>query len=203
MCALPAIAGAAIITTLYGDIDGFGVGQHSGTLTSPTTDNAGPGEAPLTDVRLIGIGFLGNGPFAPTGSFAPFSPTGPILSATLTMRAGSWDSGPTPVDADDGFPNRLVLDGMDVLGFLTMFQTANTDAIEEFSISLPVTFFPLLGDGSVSLLNTHLSEDLGSASFQIDFLRLTIETAAVPAPGTLALLGLGLIAFGGLRRRLS
>ena len=98
-------ASAATISTFYGDDDGFGIGAYSGTI-NPTVNNAGIGEAPLTDVRLIGDSGSYSGPaFAPTGNFDPFSISGTIVSATLTMKTGAFDSGPNPVDG----PNSIFL----------------------------------------------------------------------------------------------
>jgi hypothetical protein len=107
--AISPIARATLISTFYGDDDGFGVGETAGNLTSPNTSNAGVGEAALTDVRLIGTGFAAP-PFTPTGSFGAFVLDGPIVSIMLTLRTGAFDSGPSPVDG----PNSIVLDGMTI-----------------------------------------------------------------------------------------
>jgi len=198
---LTASANAAAISTYYGDDDGFGIGLTSGSFPGdPITDNATASDPAGTDVRLIGIGFAAP-PFTPAGAFDPFSVSGNIVSATLTMRAGAWVSGPTPVDAADGFANVIVLDGLAVPGsFISSFVNAGL-AVEEQSIVLPAAFFPLLADGAVSLSGTHLSENSGDGSFQIDFLRLDIQT--VPEPGTLALLGVALAGLGFARHRKS
>jgi PEP-CTERM motif len=196
--------GASTITVFYGDADGFGIGAT--TTLDPTFSNATVGEAPLTDVQLIGDAFSAPA-FAPTGSFDAFTiPAGEqITAATLTMSAGAWDVGPSPVDG----PNTLTLDGLAVpTTFFTLF-TANNDldgnAIETQSIALSSALFPLLTDGLVSLAGTHLSEQDGSGSFQIDYLRLVIETQpgsppppppTVPEPTSIALVGAGLLAAG-------
>ena len=197
--------GASTITVFYGDADGFGIGAT--TTLDPTFSNATVGEAPLTDVQLIGDCCAFSGPaFAPTGSFDAFTiPAGEeITAATLTMSAGAWDVGLSPVDG----PNTLTLDGLAVpTTFFTLF-TANNDfdgnAIETQSIALSSALLPLLTDGLVSLAGTHLSEQDGSGSFQIDYLRLVIETQpagsppppTVPEPTTIALVGAGLLAAG-------
>ena len=197
---LAAPASAATVTAFYGDDDGFGVGETSGSLTSPNTSNAGVGEAAFTDIRLIGTGNLAPA-FAPTGGFTPFViPVGDIITAaTLTMRTGAWVSGPNPVDG----PNSILLDGLAVpTSFFDLF-TNQTDLIETRSISLDPSFFAALADGSVSLNGTLSSENFGDESFQVDFLRLDIETApAVPEPTSMALFGLTALGFGvGFRRR--
>ena len=198
-------AHASLITTYYGDEDGFGVGVTSG-LMDPFTSNQDPGEAPLTDAKLISSALLGQGagctatecgPFIPGGSFDPFVLDGPIISAVLTLRTGSFDSSP-PLDGT----NVIYLDGMLVdASFIDGFSTANTNLVETRSISLNASFFPLLLDGSVSLAGTHISEASGSQQFQVDFLRLDITTAAVPVPAAVWLFGSGLLGLVGLARR--
>jgi hypothetical protein len=186
---------AGVIITYYGDDDGFGVGQASGDLTSPNTSNQGPGEAAFTDMRLIGNGYIGP-PFAPTGAFGAFSIPGgaTVTGLTLTLRTGAFDSGPAPVDGT----NVIYLDGTLVpASFINSFSQAGGSQIETLSISLDPSFFGNLADGLVSLNGTHISENNGSGSFQVDFMRLDITTsgeAAIPEPGTVTLMAAGLCA---------
>ena len=200
-----------VTITYYGDDDGFGVGETSGNISDVNTSHQGPGEAPLTDLRLISSSYgisAGLPAFAPTGSFAAFSlPAGStITQAVLTLRTGSFDSGPFTLDA----PNRIYLDGLLVSSaFIDGFSQLNSQAIETRSFFLDSSFFPLLADGAVSLDGTVISEDSGSGSFQVDFLKLEITTApgitAVPEPSTYGLMGaaalLGLAAVRRLRAK--
>jgi hypothetical protein len=197
-------AEASTINVYYGDPDGFG-GFFIGTLADPTVSNQEAGEAAFTDTRLIG-GQFSFPAFEPTGSFEAFEiPEGEeIVSASLLMLAGAWDVGTDPV----GGANQLLLDGMAVpTSFFSLFTINNGpepagNVIEGRSITLDSAFFALLSDGAVSLNGTRLSEELGSGSFQIDFLRLDIETAAVvPEPTSTVLLGTGLAALAVLRYR--
>lgn len=182
---LGGVAQAASITTFYGDDDGFGVGQTTGTLIDPDTSHQQRGEAPLTDQRLVGGSFYFPA-FAPTGSFNPFriNPSEIITAASLMLQTGSFDSGPNPV----GGLNRILLDGLEVpSSFINGFSTVNGNQIETQTINLASSFFSLLADGLVSLVGTYISEASGSGSFQVDFVRLAITTQSVdPAPSQAA-----------------
>lgn len=197
---LPGTAQAALVTTFYGDNDGFGIGATSGTI-NPLFTRSTPTEAPGTDTALLGTGQLAPA-FTPGGSFGPFViPAGDtITAASLTIRFGSFN----PTNPISG-PNILRLDGVDFAALLSAF-TANLgggDAIETRTLALPSSFFPNLADGAVSLTGTRISEGVGFGLFAVDFLRLDITTVAatVPEPATLALLGTGVLVLGMVRRK--
>lgn len=199
MAAILAVGGvttAQSASYLYGDEDGFGLGLVDGDSSDPQALGAGDGDG--TDARLIGSGFLAPA-FTPSGGFSFGAITESIVSATLTISMLGFDSGPNPVDG----PNDIKLDGVSISGLLSQFATTSfPEIVETFSVSLDSSLYASLADGSVSLFGTSISEDSGSGSFAIDYLRLDIETApAVPVPASLPLLMAGVGAFGLYRRR--
>ena len=204
---LPGMAAAATVSAYYGDDDGFGIGETSGIFSDPLFSHNTAGDAPLTDMSLISNNTWACsqpdgtcGPFNPTGSFSAFAVSGTITSATLTLRVGSFDSAP-PLDG----PNKIYLDGMLVdPAFINSFSSVDDhDLIETLSINLDAAFFPLLADGNVSLAGTYLSEASGSHRFQVDFLRLDIQSTVIPLPAAAWLFGSGLMAMGWVARRRS
>jgi hypothetical protein len=204
-------AQAATIVALYGDDDGFGVGVTSGALTPDqiAATNATAGDAALTDAPMFND-VLFQPKFRPTGSFTPFTVTGEILSATLTLRVAGLRVGSVN-------NNRIFLDGNDIISGnlfdLIPDRTAPHTQIDEVSVSLSPFFFPFLADGAVSLDGSRILQfaDIGAAAigpFQVDFIRLTIETrdpevtpVPLPAAAPLLLLGLGAVAVAGRRGR--
>jgi hypothetical protein len=196
-------AEGAFYSGFYGNDNGFGIGDDSGVL-DPTKSHALPGDAPFTDMRLVGGDPTLFAAFAPTGGFTlmPIAPGQTIVSAMLTMRAGAWVSGPDPISG----PNCIMLNGELVPAqFLTQFSANTTteltggNQIETHSMMLDPSFFPMLAGGLVSLAGTRISENRGAGSFQVDFLRLDVQT--VPEPSSLALLVLGVVGGLMIRRR--
>lgn len=179
---------AATITVIYGDNDGFGTGAL--TYKDPTQDNAGLGEALFTDVRLIGTGYSGHGPFSPTTSILFLAPSGNITSVLMTLSLADFGSDVLPVDG----PNSIVIDGTAVsTSFLGGFANLDGDPnIETRSFSLPSNFFAVFADGSIDLTGTRISESNGAGSFQVDYLSFDITSDEVPEPSTSGLLSIGL-----------
>jgi hypothetical protein len=205
-------AQAATIVALYGDDDGFGVGVTSGALSTAqiAAVNATAGDAAFTDAPMF-ADQLNQPQFRPTGSFTPFAVTGEILSATLTLRVAGLRVGNVN-------NNRIFLDGNDIISGNLFDQIPDRPGphteIDEVSVSLSPFFFQFLADGAVSLgpnsrilqFNENPLANLGP--FQVDFIRLTIETrdpeltpVPLPAAAPLLLLGLGAVAVAGRRGR--
>lgn len=189
------------VTVLYGDQDGFGVGAT--TFADPLIDNAGAGEAPFTDIRLIGDAFIFPA-FAPTASLAFILPGGVITSVSITMSMAEFGGEDNPVDG----PNSIMVNGMAIPGaFLASFTAFALDAnpnVDTETFALPASFFSLFATGSIDLTGTHISEASGLGSFQVDYLRFDVTTDgadATPEPGSLFLLGTGLLGIGTLTRR--
>jgi hypothetical protein len=201
---LGSLLSAGTFTAYYGDVDGFGVGATS--AIDALSSNAGPGEDPFTDMRLIGnsTAFLGPA-FTPlaTLTFGPLA--GNITSVVLTMRMGGFAGTTSPVDG----PNALVIDGTSIGtalfdGFTPVGDNAS-DNVETRSFTFSPGQFALFADGAIALNGTYLSENSGFGSFQVDYLQFVVTTDAdagqVPEPGTWVLAGAGLLGLGLVRRR--
>ncbi len=203
---LAAPASAATVDAYYGDDDGFGIGKTGPTDTINAVNSNAVSDAEFTDIRLIGTNCAGSPcaapAFAPAANFTPFAVDGVVVSAMLTMRVGAFDSGPNPFDG----ANILRLDGLAVDGsFLSGFSSLDTNFVQTRTIVLDPAFYSLMNDGVVSLAGTHISNDTGSGSFQVDMLRLRIVSEpppppppSVPLPGSAALALTGMLAFATL-----
>ena len=171
-------AEAGTVVSLYGDIDCFGLpgvtscpdGSFPGALLAfaDHRDAAELAANSLTDRWLSGI--------PPTISFSqnyllPASPT----SASLSIKtAGINTSLPS-------FPYSVLFNGVDI-GEIPV----NLDNIvATYTFSIPVAL--LSGNDTVSWTGV-----LGDG-YTIDYSQLTITTAEVPEPASLALLGAGLV----------
>ncbi len=202
---------AATVTSFYGDDDGFGLGITSGALPDPSVANASPGEAPFTDVPLGNEFLLATPAFEPTGSFDPFTLQGPILAATLTIRLASFQP-KLPV-----INNKLSFNGLNILPISDVFAGLD-DKLDGFDHRIDTLVYDLsenaswiaiqnvLKTGNVSLNGTIWQDRDGFGLFQVDFLKLTIETqdpiAPIPLPASLPILvgALGLLGLASRRR---
>jgi hypothetical protein len=181
------------------------------TVAQIRATNATAGDAAFTDAPMF-TDSLNQPQFRPPGSFAPFVVTDEILSATLTLRVAGLRLLRSSATA-----NRIFLDGNSIDHRALLEQIPDRPAlhteIDEVSISLVPFFFPFLADGAVSLASTRILQFTNSAfvdvgAFQVDFIRLTIETRVpdptqvpLPASASLVLLGLGASAVAGRRGR--
>ena len=180
--ALPLVSQAASLS-LYGDKDCFGTGGACvedsvtwlpggwGSVTATVSDPA------FTDRESFSGGFLG-ATATWTHTFAAGSYTGGLLSIRT---AGIADiNGPYDVYVDGVLVGSMPLDGFGHI------------LVETFTFAVSSA---LLADGSATV-----SFDTGSGdSWAVDYSEITADVGAgVPAPGTLALVGLGLLA---MRRR--
>ena len=192
---------AATITVIYGDNDGFGVGAS--IFKDPLVSNATLGDAPFTDVRLVG-GTSSTGPFLPTSTLLFGPPVGTITSVLVTLRMAEFGGNQSPLSG----PNSIVVDEVTVPDtFLNSFLSMATGGvgrnIDTRSFSLDSSFFSLFADGSINLTGTRISERSNFGSFQVDYLSFAVTTTdvSVPEPATMGLLGISLGSLGLVKRR--
>ena len=195
---------AATLTVSYGDNDGFGTGAT--TFKNRFVNSASLGDAPFTDVRLIGADFTTfGGPFSPTATLLFGPPVGTITSVLVTLSMAEFGGNLSPLDG----PNSIVVDGATVPdtflnSFLSFANSANPN-IDTRSFSLPTSFFSLFADGSINLTGTQISERRNFGIFQVDFLSFEVTTEdgvqGVPEPATMGLLGISLGILGLVKRR--
>ncbi len=193
------------VTSLVGDKDGFGIGIPIGDdFPDILAFTPGVGDPAGTDVAVVGSSYTPALPHPSGANARPETlthvftlPAGLTISAvSLALAVGDVDDGPLAAIDD-----RLWVDGVEVAGAFDdvnqlILGAAGGSGLVSFA--LDPSFFPLLLDGELEVLVDeidNLTTDPAQAEiFAIDYSEVTITLT--PEPGTLALVGLGVLALG-------
>lgn len=173
LCGMASVASAGVVTSLYGDIDGYGqTSGHTGTIT----DKVVYGDQSWTQ------------------SFGPLSG---ILSATVQIGHAALGYFPPR-----GGP-RLYLDNVFVGSLTDMDRCDGSAAPGVSGCGLANYTFDLLSIGALGRLTDGIANfriDTGSGDgWVLDYSKLTITTRDVPEPGVLMLMAIGLVGVGAAR----
>jgi hypothetical protein len=201
-------ARADIITILIGDKDGLGRGvADGGTVPLGIYDARSADELAATDgSQFTDHATTAFGRLATVIDFKGDMPVpdGPIVGATVTFGLGGMESNDnnplTKAFGEDG----LFIDGILVDDAFESLVQGPTD-YDHFTVRLTGAALAALADGSVTIRidpNSYGGTDPlagGESSIWYDFIELQITT--VPEPSSIALLGLGVLAYIVYRRR--
>ncbi|MCB1678072.1 MAG: PEP-CTERM sorting domain-containing protein [Halioglobus sp.] len=200
-CAVPATAHAtAIVATFDVDAQGWTANPGEGSLAYVASGGNPGGHVQITD---IGVGF--NNGFA-SGAFV-----GPAFLGDLSAFDGGTMSLDMATFAGGGGTfasfGRVLLTGSGNTVTFDVATAAPAGGWQTFSASFDAASWGVSQTDWLAVLSNVASIGIATDAFDggdtigIDNFQLRIDANAVPAPATLALLALGLIAVGYRRRR--
>ncbi len=188
------------VDVLVGDKDGFGFAApcpDSGTCTSlftPIIDNRSAAEASATDGSQFTDVYsaLFPSPFGPntvTSGDILFTFTGTLTNATINFAAGDFQS-----DAFGAFTATIN-------GFSTPFSFPDGRFVTAIH-SLILTPDELAAANAAGVVDLHLNRGSSGDFIAFDWFELNgnSTSTAVPEPGSMTLLGLGVLGFAALKR---
>lgn len=195
LCASSARAGS--ITVLVGDMDGYGfatpcpdVGTCS-QLSNPSIDNRTAADMVATNgaqyTDVYSALFPGNGPNTTSTGDILFPFTGTLLSGTISIAAGDFQSdvfGAFNADVNGVSESFYYADGR----FVTAIHTITLSAAELTAANL------------TGVVDLHLDRNGSGDYVAFDWFELDGVTSAVPEPRYTVLLGAALLVFGLTRR---